>query len=72
MTATTKLERITVNLVPRAQAALTLLGALTGDSKTDTVNRAIQMYAFFEDARSRGDEILLRHPNGDTDIVVLT
>jgi hypothetical protein len=40
------LTRVTVNLIPRSDAALTLAVKLTGDTKTDTINRALQMYAY--------------------------
>lgn len=38
------LERLTVNLTPKAQAALRRACDYTGDSLTDSVNRAIQYY----------------------------
>ena len=43
-----RLERITVNLTPRSSSALDLAVELTGDTKTDTINRAIQIYAYLE------------------------
>lgn len=46
--------RLTVNLIPRADKALQLAVQLTGDSKTDTVNRALQVYAYLEYVISRG------------------
>lgn len=36
--------KLTVNLVPSAQLALDDAALLTGDTKTDTVNRALQLY----------------------------
>lgn len=45
MTDTAGLTRLTVNLVPRALAALDLAAEHTGDSRTDIVNRALQVYA---------------------------
>lgn len=39
------LTKLTVNLVPRAVAALQAAAETTGDTRTDTVNRALQMYA---------------------------
>lgn len=44
-TPTPDLTRLTVNLVPRAVVALANARALTEDTGTDTVNRAIQIYA---------------------------
>jgi hypothetical protein len=40
-----RLERLSVYLTERASRALGLAADLTGDSRTDTVNRAIQVYA---------------------------
>lgn len=38
------LTKLTVNLLPQAVEALDAAAAITGDSKTDTVNRALQLY----------------------------
>ena len=54
------LERITVNLIARASRALQAVAELTGDSKTDSINRAIQIYAYLEDIDSRGGAIYVR------------
>jgi hypothetical protein len=60
------LERITVNLAPRSSKALELATSLTGDSKTDTVNRALQIYAYLMDVISKGGSIDVRE-SGDAD-----
>jgi hypothetical protein len=39
------LTKVTVNCTPRAIAALGRVTEATGDSKTDSINRAIQLYA---------------------------
>ena len=54
------LERITVNLTGRASRALDLATELTGDTKTDTVNRALQVYAYLEQVTARGGSIHVR------------
>jgi hypothetical protein len=54
------LERITLNLVPRASRALQMVSALTGDSRTDSINRAIQVYAYLEEVGSRGGAVYVR------------
>ena len=54
------LERVTVNLTARAARALELATNLTGDSKTDTINRALQIYAFLEEASAKGGAIYVR------------
>lgn len=45
MAKTNRLTEITVVLVPRATVALADTARLTGDTPTDVVNRAIQVYA---------------------------
>lgn len=40
------LRKLTVNLVPRAVDALQAASNMTGDNRTDTVNRALQIYAY--------------------------
>lgn len=59
------LRPLTVNLIPRAADALELAVKLSGDNKTDTVNRAIQMYTWFLHAREQGSEILIRENDED-------
>lgn len=54
------LERVTVNLVARASRALQRVVDLTGDSKTDALNRAIQIYCYLEEVESKGGDILIR------------
>ena len=50
------LTKLTVNLVPNAVKALNHAAELTGDTRTDTVNRALQVYAALIDA-STGEDI---------------
>lgn len=66
------LTRITVNLIPRADAALTLSQQLTGDSKTDIINRALQLYAFVEDIIDNDGEFLVRDKGGEMMKVLIT
>jgi hypothetical protein len=54
------LERITVNLTPRAAEALNQACKLTGDSKTDSVNRALLVYAYLEEIMQHGGSIYLK------------
>jgi hypothetical protein len=58
------LTRVTVNLTQRSSAALDLLTGLTGDSKTDTVNRALQIYAYLEHVVHGGGSIHVRKADG--------
>jgi len=54
------LSRVTVNLTARAAQALDQAAELTGDSKTDTINRALQVYAYLEQVAQAGGDILVR------------
>jgi hypothetical protein len=54
------LERVTVNLSARASRALELATELTGDTKTDTISRALQIYAYLEQVTSHGGAIYVR------------
>lgn len=56
------LERVTVNLIPRASRALQRLVDLTGDSKTDIINRALQVYLYMEETTTDGGDIYVREP----------
>jgi hypothetical protein len=60
------LERVTVNLTPRAAKALDQAVKSTGDTKTDTINRALQVYAYLEETLQAGGSIYLRpDPDGE-------
>lgn len=66
------LTRLTVNLVPRAAAALNEAAQLTEDSRTDTINRALQVYCFFvQQQELKGKKILLRDEDGSVETVTL-
>ena len=59
------LRRITINLTPRAYAALEQAAKLTGDSKTDTLNRAIQVYAYVINVTQNGGDLYVRDKGHD-------
>jgi len=65
------LERITVNLTPRSSSALDLVVALTGDTKTDAINRAIQIYTYLERIVAQRGSVHVRHVH-DAEPVRLT
>jgi hypothetical protein len=70
-TTTTETERITVALVPKAAADLQYLLDKTGLSKTDLVNRALQLYKFVEESTATGREVIVRDKNTGEDRVVM-
>ncbi|PHQ50705.1 hypothetical protein BLA24_18135 [Streptomyces cinnamoneus] len=61
-----RFERVTVNLAPRSSAALEHAAMITGDTKTDTINRALQIYAMLADVVDNGGAVLVRYtPDGE-------
>jgi hypothetical protein len=58
------LERITVNLTSRSSSALELAVEMCGDTKTDTINRAIQIYAYLERVIRDGGSVHVREQDG--------
>jgi hypothetical protein len=58
------LERITVNLTSRSSSALELAVELSGDTKTDTINRAIQIYAYLERVIRNGGAVHVQEQGG--------
>lgn len=55
-----QIERVTVNLTQRAVRALETLTRLTGDTRTDAVNRALQVHAFLEQTLAGGGGVQVR------------
>ena len=60
------LERVTVNLIPRSSRALQSAHETTGDTKTDTINRALQVYAYLVYLETSGGEIFVQEPGAET------
>jgi hypothetical protein len=62
------LIRITVNLIPKAYAELRRLSVNSGLSKTDVMNRALQVYALVEELVGQGEgSIVVQHPDGSSE-----
>ncbi|KUN75103.1 hypothetical protein AQJ66_36460 [Streptomyces bungoensis] len=62
-------ERFTVTLIATAAQAVGTLMRITGLSKTDVINRAVQVYAFLAQQMADGKEILLRDEEGNLERV---
>ncbi|MFD9999826.1 hypothetical protein [[Kitasatospora] papulosa] len=62
-------ERYSVTLVPPAVEAISKLVETTGLTKTDVINRAVQIYAFLEDRMGDGNEVMLRSADGELERV---
>lgn len=65
---TNELTKTTVNLTPRSVAALTAAAVLSGDTRTDTINRSIQMYDYITGLQADGWKIV-RHRGDVTEEV---
>ena len=65
------MPRITVALTPDTATRLDELTARTGLSKTDLVNRAVQVYEFIDAETRTGSQILIRDTDGATTMVKL-
>jgi putative Ca2+/H+ antiporter (TMEM165/GDT1 family) len=60
-------ERVTVILTAASSTALTRAAEITGDSKTDTINRAIQTYAMQVGVVADGGRVLIQHAADGTE-----
>jgi hypothetical protein len=60
--AVVPLTKLTVNITPRATAALEEASRTNGETKTNVVNRAIQAYAFLTRMMASGWELVLKDP----------
>jgi len=60
------LTRVTVNLNRQAVQALEAVSDATGYSKTDTINRALQVYAIVQKIMERNGGVLhVKHDDGE-------
>ena len=57
-------ERVTVNLTRKASNALANAVQLTGDSKTDTINKALQVYQLLQQIQADGGADYLKESAG--------
>ena len=53
-------ERVTVNLTRKTSDALADAVRLTGDSKTDTINKALQVSQLLQEVQAAGGAVYLR------------
>jgi hypothetical protein len=60
-----ELHKITVKLIPRAWDAANETAALLGLTRTDVINRALQVYAYFERQIADGSEVFIRSKDGE-------
>jgi hypothetical protein len=70
---TRDLTKLTVNLVPEAVTALDWAAQLAGDTRTDTVNRALQLYAILMQETCDGSgTVQIRRADGTVADVTIT
>jgi hypothetical protein len=63
---------MTVNLNRPAVQALEQVSTATGHSKTDTVNRALQIYAIIQSIMARNNGVLrIAHADGEVEAIYL-
>ena len=66
------LVRVTVNLLPVSAAALDQLSETTGYSRTDVINRALQVYQLWQQIADRdGGTVVVQHRDGETERIRL-
>jgi hypothetical protein len=58
-------QRITVNLTPRSWQALERAVKQTGDSQTDTINRALQVYSYLANITENDGTVYVRGAGSD-------
>lgn len=56
------LTKVTANLVPRAMVALNTASAITGDNRTDVINRSLQVYAYLMKVMEEGKLAFIKDP----------
>lgn len=58
-------ERVTVALAPKTVLALEKLTQLTGDNKTDSINKALSFYAYVQELFASGGALFEREPGSN-------
>lgn len=59
------LEKVTVNLTKRSVEALDKLVESTGETKTDAINKALQVYAFIQEQFDSGGTLYVKDAGSD-------
>lgn len=61
-------ERVTVNLTAPSVRSMQNIATWTGYSKTDTINRALQIYAFLQEILEKGGSLHVKQtPEGPSE-----
>lgn len=68
-----ELTKVTVKLIPSSVVALSRATQIEENTRTDTINRALQFYAFMvQRTKIEGWTIHLRNDEGDEEEVTIT
>jgi hypothetical protein len=59
------LEKVTVNLTRRSAEALDRIVESTGDTKTDGINKALQVFAYLQEQLDNGASIYLKDADSE-------
>jgi hypothetical protein len=59
-----RLTKVTVNLTPRAISALNELTIITGSSKTEVINHALQVYQLVDEWTRQPGGLRIMHDDG--------
>ncbi|MEU6322683.1 hypothetical protein [Streptomyces sp. NPDC047009] len=62
-------ERYSVTFVPAAVQAVQELTEISGLSKSDVINRSVQIYAFLAQEMAHGRQLMLRNEDGSLERV---
>jgi hypothetical protein len=60
------LTRVTANFIPRSMTALNAASERSGDTRTETLNRSVQLYDLITAHIANGGKVLLRDADGET------
>ena len=68
---TNNLTRVTVNLTPKAVRCMAELSLQTGFGKTDTINRALQIYALVAGLLDERGALTVVRPDGASERIYI-
>jgi hypothetical protein len=63
-------SRVTVNLSRRTVEALKATSALTDDTKTEVINKAVQLYREIQEAQSKGGGVFIQSDEAKDPVLV--
>lgn len=61
------LTKISFNMIRKGVTALDHVAELTSDTRTDCLNRSVQLYDLLMTAQAKGDALMLVHADGSVE-----